>query len=166
MVTVVYFCFCYLWFCVISKKLPRPMPRNFSRIFYFRSLSGVIFESSIHKGSISLFLYVDTQFSKTICWGNYPCPCVFLALSLFIIIIDIELTYSVVSFRCTAKWFIYVFISYSFSDFSHYRLLQDIKHSSLCNTVGPCISLLYIVGYSINLKLLLHPSLLLPFPLW
>ena len=66
------------------------MPRNFSRIFYSGSftVSGVIFKSLIHKGSISLFLYVDTQFSKTICWGNYPSPCAFLAVSIFIIITD------------------------------------------------------------------------------
>ena len=142
------------------------MPRNFSHIFYFRSfiVSGVIFESSIHKSSISLFLYVDTQFSKIICWGNYPCPCVFLALSLFIIIIDVELTYNVVSFRCTAKWSIYVFISYSFSDFSHYRLLQDIEHSSLCNTVGPCISLLYIVGIALISNSSFTPPSSCPFP--
>ena len=27
----------------------------------------------------------------------------------------------------------------------HYRLLQDTEYSSLCYTVGPCLSILYVV---------------------
>ena len=37
---------------------------------------------------------------------------------------------------------IYVYIC-SFSDYFHYRLLQDIEYSSVCYTVGPC-GLFYI----------------------
>ena len=38
-------------------------------------------------------------------------------------------------FRCTAKWFIYIYIL--FQILFHCRLLQDIEYSSLCYTVGP-----------------------------
>ena len=35
---------------------------------------------------------------------------------------------------------------YPFSDFFHYRLLQDIEYSSLCYTVGLCcVSILYMM---------------------
>lgn len=33
---------------------------------------------------------------------------------------------------------------YSFSCFFHYGLLQDTECSSLCSTVGPCLSIVYI----------------------
>ena len=39
--------------------------------------------------------------------------------------------------------YIYIFL---FQIIFHYRLLQIIEHSSLCNTVGPCsLPILYIV---------------------
>ena len=41
----------------------------------------------------------------------------------------------------------------------HYRLLQDIKYSSLCYTVGPCcLYMLYRLNVSVNPKLLICPS--------
>ena len=39
----------------------------------------------------------------------------------------------------------------------HYRLLQDIEYISLCYTVGPGLSILYIVVF-VNPKLLITPS--------
>ena len=56
-------------------------------------------------------------------------------------------------FGCTAKWFSFiymcvcvcVYIYILFQILLHYRLLQDIEYSSLCYTVDPCLSLLYIV---------------------
>ena len=41
---------------------------------------------------------------------------------------------------------IYICIYTLFQILFHYRLLEDIEHSSLCYTVGPCwLSILYIV---------------------
>ena len=55
-----------------------------------------------------------------------------------------------VSFKYTGKWFSYTHIhSYPYMLFQiifHYILLQAIKYSFLCYTVGPCyLSVLYIV---------------------
>ena len=48
-----------------------------------------------------------------------------------------------VNFHCTAKWSIIHNIYVLFHLF-HYGLLQDIGHSSLCSTLGPCcLSVLY-----------------------
>ena len=82
------FAFATYDFDVISKKSPRPMPRNFSRIFYSGSftVSGVIFKSLIHKGSISLFLYVDTQFPKPFV-EETTLPPVHSWLSLFLLLL-------------------------------------------------------------------------------
>jgi len=47
-----------------------------------------------------------------------------------------------ISFWCTIQWFNYTGIySYSFL----YSLLQSIEYSSLCYTVGPCLSVLNII---------------------
>ena len=35
--------------------------------------------------------------------------------------------------------YIYIYI------LSHYGLSQDIEYSSLCYTVGPCLSILYVI---------------------
>ena len=46
-----------------------------------------------------------------------------------------------VSFQCIANSIIQVHThtcTHYFSDFSHYRSLQDTEYSSLCYTVGPC----------------------------
>ena len=43
-----------------------------------------------------------------------------------------------VSFRCTAKWFSYVYVYVHFHVLFHGGLLQDIEYSSLGSTVGPC----------------------------
>ena len=48
-----------------------------------------------------------------------------------------------VNFCCTAKWFSYTYIHihiyiHIFHILFHYVLSQDIEHSSLCYTVGPC----------------------------
>ena len=46
--------------------------------------------------------------------------------------------------RCTEKWFSYTYI-YIFQIIFHYRLLQNIEHSSMCYIVGPwCLCILYI----------------------
>ena len=63
-----------------------------------------------------------------------------------------------VTFRCTAQWFsftyiyiyiykIYIYIIYIYIQILFpYKLLQNIEHSSLCYTVGPCwLSILYTV---------------------
>ena len=44
------------------------------------------------------------------------------------------------SFRCTAKWFSYthIYCFFFFRFLFPYRLLQNIKCSSLCYIVGPC----------------------------
>ena len=59
-----------------------------------------------------------------------------------------------VSFRCTAKWFSYIYIHiFLFQILFHYRLLQDIEYSSLCYTVEPrCLSILYMcfIFYHMN----------------
>ena len=49
-----------------------------------------------------------------------------------------------VSFWCTAKWFRYTHthIHILFHSLFHYGLLKAFEHSSLCYTVGPCLSLL------------------------
>ena len=52
-----------------------------------------------------------------------------------------------VSFRCTAKWFryiIYIYVIFFFQILFHHPLLQDIKYSSLCYKIDPCLSILYI----------------------
>ena len=47
-----------------------------------------------------------------------------------------------VHFCCTAKWLLYMYIHILFHTL--FRLLsQDIEYSSLCYTVGPCLSILY-----------------------
>ena len=50
-------------------------------------------------------------------------------------------------------------VIYFFLILFHYRLLPDIKYSSLCYTVNPCcLRILYIV-VSVNTILLIYPSL-------
>ena len=54
-----------------------------------------------------------------------------------------------VGFTCSAEWFSYTYtyyINYFLGSFP-YRLLQDIEFSSLCYTVGPCFSVLYVLMY-------------------
>ena len=42
--------------------------------------------------------------------------------------------------------YIYIYIyTHSFSYFFHYDLLQDIECSSLCYTIGPCLSILFFL---------------------
>ena len=64
--------------------------------------------------------------------------------------------WSIVDLQCcvslwyTAKRFSFLFIYiyvcvYSFSYLFHYGLLQNTEYSSLCYTVGPCLSILCIV---------------------
>ena len=48
-----------------------------------------------------------------------------------------------VSFWYTAKWFSYTYVV--FQILFSYRLLQDVEYSSLCYTLGPCLSVLCIV---------------------
>ena len=48
-----------------------------------------------------------------------------------------------VSFRCTEKWFSYIYKSILFQILFHYKLLQYTEYISLCHTVGPCLSILY-----------------------
>ena len=71
------------------------------------------------------------------------------------------------SFRCTAKWFqvyiyIYIYIyhiSILFQLLFPYRLLQNIKYSSLCYTVGPCwLSVLHIAVWLYQSQLPVHSS--------
>ena len=43
---------------------------------------------------------------------------------------------------------LYIYIIHTYIPFQilfHYRLLQDTEYSSMCYTVGPCLSVLYIV---------------------
>ena len=51
------------------------------------------------------------------------------------------------SFKCIPKWFSYTYTYiYLFQNIFPFRLLQNIKQSSLCYTVGPCwLSILNIV---------------------
>ena len=42
-----------------------------------------------------------------------------------------------VTFRCEVQWFSYIYIFF-FNILFPYRLLQNIEHSSLCYTAGPC----------------------------
>ena len=64
-------------------------------------------------------------------------------LSFFIYWSIVDLQYCV-GFRCTAKWFSYIYIF--FQIIFHYKLLQDIEYSSLYYTVNPCcLSILCIV---------------------
>ena len=44
----------------------------------------------------------------------------------------------------------------------HYGLLQATEYSSLCYTVGPCLSISYVVCVYVNSKLLILPSPLSP----
>ena len=76
--------------------------------------------------------------------------------------------FTMLCFRCIAKWFtyvcmcvcfiyIYVYV-YFFYILFHYTLLQDIEYQSLCYRVGPFwLSILYAVVY-FNPKLLVYPS--------
>ena len=50
---------------------------------------------------------------------------------------------------------IYIYIFF-FHILSLYGSLQDIEYSPLCYTVGPCLSILYIV---VCIKFLIYPSL-------
>ena len=56
-----------------------------------------------------------------------------------------------VSFCCMAMWISYTYIyiythtHILFHILFHYGLSQHIEYSSLCHTVGPCLSLLYII---------------------
>ena len=53
-----------------------------------------------------------------------------------------------VSFRCTAKWFsyIYVYIKYIFQSLFPYRLLQIVECSFLCSIVCSCVLVLFTGG--------------------
>ena len=51
-----------------------------------------------------------------------------------------------VNFYCTAKWLSYTFIYIVFHILFNYGLSQDIEYNSLCYTVGPCLSILYIIA--------------------
>ena len=59
------------------------------------------------------------------------------------------------SYTCIHSFFLYFL----------YDLSQDIEYSSLCYTVGPCLSILNATVYSTNPKLLVHPSFPPPLPL-
>ena len=61
----------------------------------------------------------------------------FLILFFYWSVVDLQ---RCVSFRCTAKWFSYIYtcIYILFQILFPYRLLQNIEYSSLCYTVGPC----------------------------
>ena len=54
-----------------------------------------------------------------------------------------------VNFCCTAKWprytYIYIYIYIIFHIFFHYGLSEETEYSSLCYTLGPCLSVLYII---------------------
>ena len=50
-----------------------------------------------------------------------------------------------VTFCCTAKWFSYTYIHILFCILFHYDVSQDIEYSSLCSTVGCCLSILYML---------------------
>ena len=50
-----------------------------------------------------------------------------------------------VNFCCTTKWFSYIHIYILFYILFHSGLFQDIECSSLCYTVGPCLSILYVI---------------------
>ena len=51
-----------------------------------------------------------------------------------------------VSFRCVTKWFNFTCIHILFQILFPCRLSQHIEYSPLCYTVGPCLSILYVVG--------------------
>ena len=57
----------------------------------------------------------------------------------------------------------YVYIRILFQLLFHYRLLQHIVYNSLYYTIGPYLSVLYIVVLPVNPIPLIYP---LPFPLW
>ena len=60
--------------------------------------------------------------------------------SFFIKIVNLQ------CFRCTEKWFSYIYI-YLFQILFHYRLLQETECSSLCYIVGPCC---YLQNHFLN----------------
>ena len=83
------------------------------------------------------------------------CSCSWLSLSFFLpFFFKILLIYNIVLISAVQQSDSYSFL-YSF----HYGLLQDIKYISLCYTVRPCLSILYI------LVCICNPSLLLSHPL-
>ena len=65
-------------------------------------------------------------------------------------------------FSCTAKpnqLYIYNFYLIYIQTLFQYRLLRDIKYSSQCYTVGPCLSILHIVvcTYKFQIEIPIYP---------
>ena len=50
-----------------------------------------------------------------------------------------------VNLCCTAEWLSYTHIYILFYILYHYGLSWDIEYNSLCYTIGPCLSILYII---------------------
>ena len=79
------------------------------------------------------------------CWiVSFSFPFFFLHFQKFWNLVDLRCC---VTFRCTVKWFSYIYVCiFFFYILFHYRLLQDTGYNSLCYTVGPCwLSIFYIV---------------------
>ena len=64
-----------------------------------------------------------------------------------LLLIEIQLMYSIVLVSVVQQSDLDIYIYVLFKKILHYRLLQDIKHSSLGYTVNPCLSALYMVVY-------------------
>ena len=63
--------------------------------------------------------------------------------------IEVQLIYNILLVsggqQSESVLYIYIYIYILFQILFHYKLLHDIEYSSLCNTVDPCLSALYIV---------------------
>ena len=71
---------------------------------------------------------------------------------LIILFIKLHLIWNIGSFRCTAKWFVYLlFFSVLFQD----SILKDIEHSSLCYSVN----VLIFSDFNHNLKYFMELSI-------